>query len=450
MKKLFGTDGIRGEAGCFPMTADFVLKVGMAVANLFSDGSQKRKIVIGKDTRRSGYMLENSLVAGITAAGVDAVLLGPLPTPGIAYMTKTLRADAGIVLSASHNPYYDNGIKIFDQHGFKLDDELELRIEKSLQEGISDAWMAKRDRLGKAKRIEGAMERYIEYCKSSFPRGMTLEGLKIVVDCANGAAYKVAPEVFRELRAEVIPIHCYPDGTNINKECGATNVNSLAQAVVASNADIGIALDGDADRLIVVDRFGQTVDGDQLIGIAAHYLKQRAALRGGAVVTTVMSNIGLERYLESIDLKLIRTNVGDRYVLDRMRFGGFNLGGEQSGHLIFLDYANTGDGIVSALQILAIMVQEGKNIDALASRVPRFPQVLINRTVSKKTPIEDLPRTTKRIAEIDALLGNSGRTLIRYSGTENKIRVMLEGDDQTQIQQWAEELAELIVTEIGA
>lgn len=449
MKKLFGTDGIRGEAGCFPMTADFVLKVGMAVANVFSDGSHKRKIVIGKDTRRSGYMLENSLVAGITAAGVDAVLLGPLPTPGIAYMTKTLRADAGIVLSASHNPYYDNGIKIFDKHGFKLDDELELRIEKSLQEGISDAWMAKRDRLGKAKRIEGAMERYIEYCKSSFPRGMTLEGLKIVVDCANGAAYKVAPEVFRELRADVIPIHCYPDGTNINHECGATNVNSLAQAVVASNADIGIALDGDADRLIVVDRFGQTVDGDQLIGIAAHAMKQQSTLRGGAVVTTVMSNIGLERYLDSIDLKLVRTNVGDRYVLDRMRFGGFNLGGEQSGHLIFLDYANTGDGIVSALQILAIMVQEGKNIDALANRVARFPQVLVNRTVSRKVPLEELPRTTKRIGEIDTLLGNSGRTLIRYSGTENKIRVMLEGDNQAQIQQWAEELAELIVTEIG-
>ncbi|MBB5022304.1 phosphoglucosamine mutase [Desulfurispira natronophila] len=451
MRQFFGTDGVRAEANIYPMTADFVLRLGMAAAHVFKDreGTRKNQIVIGKDTRRSGYMIESALMAGITSAGMDAILLGPLPTPAIALMTKTLRASAGIVISASHNPYYDNGIKFFNRNGFKLDDGIEQELESIVLENDLGRYTARRNSLGRARRIEGATERYIEYCKGTFPRNMTLEGMKIVVDCANGAAYKVAPEVFAELGADIVAINNKPDGININHECGAVYPAALSQAVQEHQAEIGIALDGDADRLIVVDRFGKVVDGDQIIGIAAQFMQQRSLLKGGAVVATVMSNIGLERFLGTLDLKLIRTDVGDRYVLDRMRYGGFNLGGEQSGHLVFLDYATTGDAVISALQVLAIMVENGRHIDELASHIERFPQVLVNRQVNKKVPLQELPRSQELIGRVEQVLQGSGRVLVRYSGTEPKVRVMLEGDNEDTLQRHANDIADCIVTEIS-
>ncbi|UCZ56275.1 phosphoglucosamine mutase [Desulfurispirillum indicum] len=452
MRQFFGTDGVRGEANCYPMTADFVLKLGMAAAHIFKDrdASKKSQIVIGKDTRRSGYMLESALVAGITSAGMDAIQLGPLPTPGIALMTKTLRASAGIVISASHNPFFDNGIKFFNRDGFKLDDNVEEELERIVLENDVERYTSRRGALGRARRIEGATERYIEYCKGTFPRNMTLDGMKIVVDCANGAAYKVAPEVFSELGAQTIAINTQPNGININEQCGAVHPEGLAQAVISHGAEIGIALDGDADRLIVVDRHGNVIDGDQIIGVAARFMHQRSLLKGGAVVTTVMSNLGLEHFLAGMNIKLIRTSVGDRYVLDRMRFGGFNLGGEQSGHLVFLDYATTGDGIISALQLLAIMVENGRHIDELAADIPRYPQVLVNRSVSEKVPLENLPASQARIHDIEQALRGSGRVLVRYSGTEPKVRVMLEGDDEQTLKKYADDIAECIVNEIAA
>ena len=448
MGKLFGTDGIRGRANEYPITPDLVLKLGQAIGTYFKEHYANPRILIGKDTRRSGYLLEQSLSAGICSVGVDTFFLGPLPTPGIAYLTRGLRANAGIVISASHNPYYDNGIKIFAADGYKLPDSVEAELEDMVLNGDFND-LPTGHAIGRTKRIEDATGQYAVFLKEQFPKHLTLEGLRIVLDCANGAAYKVAPKVFEELGAELFVIGNKPDGTNINQNCGALHPDKLAEKVMLYKADIGIALDGDADRLQVVDHTGEVVDGDEILAICAAHYKQAGKLAGDTLVSTVMSNMGLEIAMKKMGGNLIRTNVGDRYVVEKMKSGGFNLGGEQSGHLIFRDSSTTGDGIMAALHLLEIIIERGKPIHELKKVMTRLPQVLKSFDVEKKVPLTELSELSSGIEKVEKKLGNSGRVLFRYSGTEKKARVMVEGEDQTEITGFAEELAELTIKDIS-
>ena len=430
-RQYFGTDGIRGLTNTGVMTAAIAMKVGQAAGTHFLRGKHRHRVVIGKDTRLSGYMLENALVAGFTSVGMDVVLLGPMPTPGVALLTRELRADVGVMISASHNPYMDNGIKLFGPDGFKLSDADELAIEAML---AVEQPLAPAAEIGRARRIDDARGRYIHAVKGSLPDDVRLDGLKIVVDCANGAAYQVAPSAVWELGAEVIAVGVNPNGININDNCGSTHLDLIKQTVVASGAHIGLALDGDADRLIVVDERGQTVDGDQLMALIGTQLAARGQLRGGGVVATVMSNLGLERYLQCLGLTLERTKVGDRHVLEKMKADGFNLGGEQSGHMILLDHATTGDGTIAALQVLAALVQSGKAASELLHLFDPVPQLLKNVRFSGGKPLDDA-RVQKVIAEAEAQLVGKGRLVIRPSGTEPVIRVMAEGDDAAVVEQ---------------
>ncbi len=433
-RKLFGTDGIRGTANIDPMTAETALKLGMAAGRHFTRGAHRHMVVIGKDTRLSGYLLEPALTAGFISVGMDVVLLGPLPTPAVAMLARSLRADLGVMISASHNPYQDNGIKQFGPDGFKLSDADELEIEARMSGGL-EACRVGSDHLGKAKRLDDAAGRYIEYAKSTFPRRLRLDGLKIVVDCANGAAYKVAPTVLWELGAEVVPVGVTPDGFNINRDCGSQAVATLCEQVVAHGADLGIALDGDADRVVLCDETGAVVDGDQVMALIGGALARSGRLQGGGVVATVMSNMGLEKYLAGQGLALHRTAVGDRYVLERMRADGFNLGGEQSGHIILTDHSTTGDGLVAALQVLAALVEAARPASEVLRLFAPFPQQLTNVRVPAAVngTVLDDSRVTAAIAAGEARLAGSGRVLIRKSGTEPLIRVMAEGEDQAVV-----------------
>jgi phosphoglucosamine mutase len=445
-RKYFGTDGIRGTANTAPMTADVALAAGMAAGLQFTRGAHRHRVVIGKDTRLSGYMLEPALTAGFISVGMDVVLVGPLPTPAVAMLTRSLRADLGVVISASHNPYQDNGIKLFGPDGFKLSDDVESQIEGRMDAGFDGLLASPRD-LGRAMRLDDAAGRYIEYVKASFPRGLRLDGLKIVVDCAHGAAYKVAPTVLHELGAEVVALGVAPDGFNINDHAGSTHPDAMCAAVREHGAALGIALDGDADRLVMADETGALVDGDQLMGAIAGAWHEAGLLRGDSVVATVMSNLGLEEYLSGLGLGLERTQVGDRYVVERMVAGGFNLGGEQSGHIVLSDYATTGDGLIAALQVLAVLVAEG----GVASKVLRpfepRPQRLKNVPVGNGDPLK-AAAVKKAIAAAEARLGASGRLLIRSSGTEPVVRVMAEGPDEAVISGVVDDVAE-VITRVG-
>jgi len=445
-RKLFGTDGIRGVANRDPMTAEMALRLGQAVAQRFRRTRRAGRIVIGKDTRLSGYMLESALQAGIVSAGADVLLVGPLPTPGIAFITWSMRADAGVVISASHNPYQDNGIKIFAADGYKLPDEVEAEIERSMEAigSGNDASRAAPDAIGKAERIDDAVGRYVQFLKHAFPKELTLDGVKVVVDCANGAAYHVAPQVFRELGAAVDEINVWPDGRNINFGCGALHPETMAEEVRRSGAAIGVALDGDADRVILADEQGNIIDGDQILAILGTRMLARGQLPGQTVVATVMSNLGLERALDARNGKLIRTAVGDRYVVEAMRDNGYMLGGEQSGHIVFLDHATTGDGVIAALRVLAVMVQEQKPLSELARTMTRYPQVLLNFNVDRKRPFDEMPSVTKLIAKVETELGKEGRVVVRYSGTESKARVMIEGTDESGIRAYAAQIADTL------
>lgn len=451
MKKLFGTDGVRGVANIYPMTTEMAMQIGRAAAHVFKrDGDSRRhRIVIGKDTRLSGYMIENALAAGICSMGVDVLLVGPLPTPGIANITASMRADAGVVISASHNPFQDNGIKFFSRDGFKLPDAVELSIEELVFSKNLDALRPTDTKVGKAFRIDDAAGRYVVFLKNAFPKELDLEGMKIVLDCANGAAYKVAPAVFEELGAEVIPLGIKPNGTNINAGCGSLYPDVISEAVRKHGADLGIALDGDADRVIFVDEYGVEVDGDHIMAICATDLLKRRKLRKNTLVATVMSNMGLDIAVRSAGGKIVKTAVGDRYVVEEMMRSGYNFGGEQSGHLIFLDYNTTGDGIQSALQVLAIMRRKGRKLSELANVMTALPQVLVNVRVKKKKDIAGFPEIAALMAGIEAKMADEGRILIRYSGTEPLLRIMLEGRDHGEISAWADEIAELVRKRIG-
>ncbi len=429
VRQYFGTDGIRGLANTPPMTAEIALKVGMAAGKVLAQGgSQRLRAVIGKDTRLSGYMIENALMSGFTAVGVDVFQLGPMPTPAVAMLTRSLRADIGVMISASHNQFADNGIKLFDANGFKLSDEDEIAIE-ALIDTPAAGLLVPSDKIGRATRIESAQERYIEFAKRTLPKNLRLDGLRIVIDCANGAGYKVAPQALWELGAEVIRIGVEPNGFNINEKCGSTAPESLQEKVRELRADIGIALDGDADRVVVIDEKGALVDGDQLLAVIAESWRRRGRLLGGGVVATVMSNLGLERYLGTLGLTMIRTPVGDRHVVEHMRRNGYNVGGEQSGHIVLSDFGTTGDGLVSALQILATVVTTGKPVSEVCNRFEKIPQLLRNVRYSNGSPLED-GRVLAAIDAAKAQLGDKGRLLIRPSGTEPVIRVMAEAEDE--------------------
>lgn len=447
-RKLFGTDGIRGTANSEPMTPETALKVAIAVGECFRIGAHKHLVVIGKDTRLSGYMLEPALTAGFVTMGMDVVLVGPLPTPAVAMLTRSLRADLGVVLSASHNPYADNGIKLFGRDGYKLSDEIEQKIEAALQRGPSRR--AAPSELGRAKRLDDAGGRYIEFVKQSFPRGLRLDGLRIVVDCAHGAAYKVAPTVFWELGAEVFSLGVTPDGFNINRECGALAPEQMRREVLARRADIGIALDGDADRLVIADERGSILDGDQLMALIATGFARAGRLTGGALVATVMSNLGLERFLASAGIGLHRTAVGDRYVVDKMRGLGCNVGGEQSGHIILADYATTGDGLIAALQILASIVETGRRASEVCRLFAPVPQISRNVRCVDGLVTLDGPRVKKAIAGAEARLGAAGRLVVRKSGTEPLVRVMAEGEDEALIIEVVDEICAALVAAEGA
>jgi phosphoglucosamine mutase len=449
MRKLFGTDGIRGVANKEPMTPETMVRVGRAAAHLLKRSTARPAIVIGKDTRLTGYMLETALTAGITSVGVDVLLVGPLPTPGIAFITRSLRADAGAVISASHNPYEDNGVKFFSGDGLKLPDALEQKIEELIFSGEVDGIRAAPRDIGKAYRINDAVGRYIEFAKNTFPKGMTLKGMRVVVDCANGAAYKVSPTVLRELNAEVVALNVQPDGTNINKASGSLHPEALRRAVTKHKADVGFAHDGDADRVIFVDERGGVVGGDQVLALCALDLKRDGRLREETVVATVMSNVGLEMAMQEAGIKVVRTPVGDRYVLEEMLAKGYTLGGEQSGHIIFLDHNTTGDGIVTALQVLAIMRRQGKTLSELAACMTPCPQVLVNVQVRRRSALEDLPRVQGVIRSAEARLGKAGRVLVRFSGTEPVARVMVEGQERHTIDVLARDIATAIEKELG-
>jgi phosphoglucosamine mutase len=441
-RKLFGTDGIRGRANDTPMTAEIALKVAMASAAVLKRGDHRHRVVIGKDTRLSGYLFEPALAAGFVSMGFDVTMVGPLPTPAVAMLTRSYRADLGVMISASHNPFEDNGIKLFGADGYKLSDAIELQIEAQIDNGFADG-LAHAKQLGRAQRLEDAPGRYAEYVKSSFPKGRSLEGLKIVIDCANGAAYKVAPRVLFELGAEVIPVAVNPNGTNINEKCGAVAPEAMQEAVVLHGADLGIALDGDADRLILADERGRRIDGDQIMALIADCWADAGLLTGGGVVATVMSNLGLERHLQKRGLNLVRTAVGDRYVVERMRADGFNIGGEQSGHLVLSDYATTGDGLLAALQVLAAIVAQEKKASDVLHVFDTVPQVLKNVRFDGTPPLERAD-VKSAIADVEALLNGRGRVLVRKSGTEKLIRVMAEGDDRSTVESAVDRICDVI------
>jgi phosphoglucosamine mutase len=455
-KKIFGTDGVRGTANIEPVTAETALKLGRAAGHVFKNlesqarGRGRHKIVLGKDTRLSGYMLENAISSGILSMGVDVLFIGPLPTPGVAYVTRSLRADAGIVITASHNPYADNGIKFFRADGYKLDDKIEAEIENLVFSGRIENIRPTADEIGKAVRIDDALGRYIEYAKASFPRGMTLEGMRIVLDCAHGAGYKSSPCVLRELGAEVIVYGDQPDGMNINKDCGSMHPEQVCQQVRSHKACLGIAHDGDADRVLLCDETGTLIDGDDIMAIAGCEMLAERRLAEKTVVSTVMSNAGLEAAINSAGGKVVRTAVGDKNVIDEMLRHGFNLGGEQSGHMIFRDYSSTGDGLVSALQILRIMKAKDTPLSKLAKCWTRFPQLVTNVRVREKKPFDELDGLRKLVNEAEQeLKGQGGRLLLRYSGTEPKARLLLEGRDAASLQKWSEKICGAIQKQIG-
>ncbi len=473
-RRLFGTDGVRGIANQDPMTSEMALKLGRAIARVLhdpvadpvdgsgrgkppslvkviGDGKEHRyKILIGKDTRLSGYMLETALASGICSMGGDVLLVGPLPTPGVAFLTRSMRADAGVVISASHNPYQDNGIKFFSWEGFKLPDEVEARMEEMIFNGETEQDRPTASKIGKAFRISDSVGRYNVFLKSSFPRHLSLEGLKIVVDCGHGASYRVLPEVLAELGAEVLPIGVQPDGENINRRCGALYPNVARDVLLHERADFAVSLDGDADRAIFVDETGEILDGDHILAMCAKEMQHKGILKGSTVVATVMSNLGLELALKSLGVELLRTEVGERYVVERMLEGGYNLGGEQSGHIVFLDHNTTGDGAITCLQVLALMVEKSKRLSELKGVMTRLPQVLLNVKVREKRDFESMPKVASKIAATEQALNGRGRTLIRYSGTEMLARVMLEGEDAARIEEMAQDIADEIRAEVGA
>jgi phosphoglucosamine mutase len=449
MRRLFGTDGVRGVANKDPMTTEMAMRIGRAAAHVFRNSPRRHAIVIGKDTRLSGYMIESALTSGLCSMGMDVLLVGPVPTPGIAFLTRSLRADAGVVISASHNPYEDNGIKFFGRDGFKLPDELEKKMENLIFSGAVDDIRPTASEIGKAFRIDDAAGRYNEFVKSSIPRGMDLAGLRIVVDSANGAAYKIGPRILSELGAEVISLYDNPNGLNINQGCGSLYPEVICRAVSANSAHIGIAFDGDADRVILCDERGVVIDGDAVMAVCALQMMQEGRLKQNTLVATIMSNLGLELAMQKAGGRLVRAAVGDRYVMEKMLEGGYNLGGEQSGHIIFLDNNTTGDGLISALQILAIMKQTGKPLSVLASCMKTYPQVLVNVKVKERRDLLSIPEIANRAAEIERQLAGTGRLVLRYSGTEPKVRVMLEGENQSDIQALADDLAGIIREQLG-
>ncbi len=459
MRKLFGTDGVRGVANKEPMTPETIVRLGRAAASVLKGtadsppsrgGARGRPvIVIGKDTRLTGYMVESALTAGITSMGADVLLIGPFPTPGIAFITRSLRADAGVVISASHNSFEDSGIKFFTRDGLKLPDALEEQIEELILSGRIDTLRAEPVEIGKASRVVDAEGRYIEFAKNTLPRGISLKGMTVVVDCANGAAYKVSPTVLRELGAEVVALNVQPNGVNINKGCGSLHPAGLQKAVLSHPAAVGVAHDGDADRVIFCDEKGTLVDGDRVLAICAREMAAEGRLPGNTVVATVMSNIGLELSLQEVGVRLTRTPVGDRYVLEEMLAHGYALGGEQSGHIIFAEHNTTGDGIVTALQVLAVMQKRGRSLSELASCMTAYPQVLINVPVKRREPLTSFPHIQEIITEVEKELNGSGRVLVRMSGTEPLARVMVEGREQTQIERMAVRIASVIERELG-
>ncbi len=441
-RKFFGTDGIRGTANSEPMTAATALRLAMAAGRHFRRGDHRHRAVIGKDTRLSGYMIEPALTAGFVSMGMDVTLVGPIPTPAVAMLTRSLRADLGVVISASHNPYADNGIKLFGPDGCKLSDEIETAIENHMESGV-ESHLAAPEGLGRAMRLEDAPGRYIEFVKNTFPKGLRLDGLKVVVDCAQGAAYKVAPTVLWELGADLVPMSVAPDGFNINTVCGAAHPDAMCRQVVAHGADLGIALDGDADRVVMSDENGNLVDGDQLMALIAEYWGHDNRLKGGGVVATVMSNLGLERYIEGLGLELIRTRVGDRYVVEHMRAHGYNVGGEQSGHIVLSDYMTTGDGLIAALQALSVIVKSGRPASEVARLFEPVPQLLRNVPVNGGNPLE-AKKVKQAVKDGEARLADSGRLLIRPSGTEPLVRVMAEGDDESLIVEIVDSIVDAI------
>jgi phosphoglucosamine mutase len=470
-RHLFGTDGVRGVANQEPMTSEMALKLGRAIASVLydpvdeegahraslpkfahkngEDGKHRYKILIGKDTRLSGYMLETALASGIVSMGADVVLVGPMPTPGVAFLTRSMRADAGVVISASHNPYQDNGIKFFSCEGFKLPDEVEARMEEMIFNGTTDQSRPTASEIGKAYRLSDAVGRYNVFLKNTFPRHLTLEGLKIVVDCGHGAAYKVVPEVLSELGAEVLPIGVRPDGENINRRCGALYPETAREVLLHERADFAVSLDGDADRAMFIDETGDILDGDQVLAIAALDMQRKGILKGSGVVATVMSNLGLELALRNAGLEVVRTQVGDRYVVEKMLAGSYNLGGEQSGHILFLDHNTTGDGAITCLQILALMVESHRKLSELKCVMTRLPQILVNIQVNDKKDFSAMPKVSQKIAEVERALSGRGRVLVRYSGTELLARIMLEGEDEKKISAMAHGIADEIRAEVG-
>jgi phosphoglucosamine mutase len=449
-KRLFGTDGVRGTANSHPMTAEMAMSLGQAIAQVFRrPGPQRQRIIIGKDTRLSGYLFEDAMAAGICSMGVDVIQVGPMPTPGMAFLTADMRCHAGVMISASHNPYHDNGIKFFSSDGFKLPDAIEFKIEELIASGELSNHVAPADEIGRAKRIEDETGRYVVFLKKTFPRDLSLDGMRVVLDCANGAAYKVGPTVLSELGAEVFTMGVEPNGRNINDGCGSMYPEKVAARVHEVRADVGIALDGDADRVVMVDEKGDIIDGDQLLAVAARDMVDRAVLRGGQVVATVMSNLGLEKTLEGLGVGLLRTKVGDRYVVEAMREGGFNLGGEQSGHIIFLDHNTSGDGLITALHTLATMRRKERRMSELTADFVRFPQTLVNVQVSEKKPIESLTEFSASLRKVEQDLAGRGRVVIRYSGTEPKARIMVEGDDEAKVSEIAKDLADELKKALG-
>lgn len=449
MGKLFGTDGVRGLANIEPMTSETAMKLGRAAAYIFKHKKGRHRIVIGKDPRLSGYMIETSLAAGICSMGSDVIMVGVLPTPGISFVTSSMRADAGVVISASHNEYQDNGIKFFSRDGFKLPDDLERKMEELIFSESIDHLRPIAGEVGKAFRVEDAVGRYIVFIKNTFPHGLTLEGLRIVLDCSNGAAYKVAPTVLEELGAEVISIGVSPNGTNINDGCGSLFPETMCKKVLEMRADLGIALDGDADRVIFSDEYGEVVDGDSIMTICAADMIKRKALNKNTLVATVMSNIGLDIAVNRAGGKVIRADVGDRYVVEEMKRGGYNMGGEQSGHIVYLDYNTTGDGMIAALQLLRVMREKDKPLSELRKIMTRFPQELVNVKVREKVSVNKVPGLLKSIKDIEASLKNKGRVLVRYSGTEPIMRIMIEGDDKNSIKKYISDLRNIVKKEIG-